>query len=93
MMASWEIAIQEIQGTMGERSQEYFQLLRSYLLCQISKSEYTEQLYGISQTFPTIIQLNNNLLSSLLCKNGIEQYPAQIIPPVSISPDDAAFTF
>ena len=78
----YELTCEEIRQTMGENNGLYFDLLNNYILCEISKSEFVEELNKLSQKYSNIIQLNNKLLESLITKNNSTSYNVISAPPV-----------
>ena len=84
---------EEIRQTMGEDNHLYFELLNKYVLCQISKSEFIEELNVLSQTYSTIIQLNNKLLESLITKVPFRMIYAPPVEDFDQQDDDEAYSF
>ena len=72
------LTCEEIKELMGEESSLYFNLLNQFVLCEISKSEFVDEMNTLSKSYPNIIQLNNKLLHSLISQTSTQM---MMIPP------------
>ena len=83
-----KIKSQEIKDLLQEDSYLYFNALRSMVLCEISKSEFVEALNNLAKKYPTIIQLNNSFIESLVSPTTIQMMVPQAEPEDFDQQDD-----
>ncbi|KAL7715854.1 Uncharacterized protein QTN25_006553 [Entamoeba marina] len=66
--------LNEIKNVLEDDSNRYFTILKSYLLCEISKSEFLEELNEICKKHSSIIELNNRFMIALCSKQTRVQH-------------------